>query len=152
MKRSFVFGAWLVLAVLGCTEGAPALPVVHITIDTRSGPRAFTVELASSFSSQRLGLMYRRDLAPDAGMLFEFQSDASLSFWMKNTYLPLDILFIRSDGTISSIAPDAEPLSTTPIRSAEPVRAVLEINGGRAMELRIGSGDLVHAAIFHNLP
>jgi uncharacterized membrane protein (UPF0127 family) len=152
VKRSSVFGAWLVLAVLGYTEQTLALPVVHITIDTQSGPREFAVELASNFSSQRLGLMYRRELAPDAGMLFDFHDDASLSFWMKNTYLPLDILFIRLDGTISSIAPSAAPLSTTPIRSAEPVRAVLEINGGKAIELRIGSGDLVHAAIFHNLP
>src|SRR4029077_7516324 len=108
------------------------------------------VELASNFESQRRGLMDRRELAPNGGMLFDFHNDASLSFWMKDTYLPLDMLFIRSDGTISSIAPNAVPLSTTPIRSTEPVRAVLEINGGRAIELGIGTGDLVHAAIFHN--
>ena len=150
MKRSLALVAWLVLATSACTERAPALPVVHVTIDTRSGPRIFTVELASSASSQQRGLMYRRELAADGGMLFDFHNDANMSFWMKNTYVSLDMLFIRSDGTISSIAPNAVPLSTTPIRSAEPVRAVLEINGGKAVELGIGSGDLVHAALFHN--
>jgi uncharacterized membrane protein (UPF0127 family) len=150
VKRTLAFGAWLVLAISGCTERAPALPVVHVKLDTRSGPRLFTVELASNFESQQHGLMNRRQLAPDGGMLFDFRRDASQSFWMKDTYLPLDMLFIRSDGTISSIVPNAVPLSTTPIRSAEPVRAVLEINGGKAIELGIASGDQVHAAIFHN--
>jgi uncharacterized membrane protein (UPF0127 family) len=144
VKRSLALVAWFVLATSACTERAPALPVVHVTIDTRSGPRIFTVELASSASSQQRGLMYRRELAADGGMLFDFHNDANLSFWMKN------MLFIRSDGTISSIAPNVVPLSTTPIRSAEPVRAVLEINGGKAIELGIGAGDLVHAALFHN--
>lgn len=83
-------------------------------------------------------------------MLFDFHNDASLSFWMKDTYVPLDMLFIRSDGTISTIARNAVPLSTTPIRSTEPVRAVLEINGGTASALGIVAGDRVHAAIFHN--
>ena len=150
MKRSLVFAVWLVLAISGCTDRAPALPVVHVTIDTRSGPRSFTVELASNFESQQRGLMNRRELAADAGMLFDFHQDADLSFWMKDTYVPLDMLFIRADGTISSIAANAIPLSTTPIRSTEPVRAVLEINGGKASELGIASGNQVHAAIFHN--
>jgi uncharacterized membrane protein (UPF0127 family) len=83
-------------------------------------------------------------------MLFDFHDDARLSFWMKNTVLPLDMLFIRSDGTISTIEPNAIPFSTTPIPSAEPVRAVLEINGGRARDLGIRTGDQVHAIIFHN--
>jgi uncharacterized protein len=143
-------GAWLVLAISGCTDRAPALPVVHVTIDTRTGPRSFSVEVASTPETQQHGLMNRHELAPDGGMLFDFHRDASLTFWMKDTYLPLDMLFIRSDGTISSITPNAVPLSTTPIRSTEPVRAVLEINGGKAIEFGIGSGDLVHAAIFRN--
>lgn len=150
MKHFLISIVWFVLAMTACADRVLALPVVHITIDTRSGSQPFTVEVASDFESQRHGLMNRRELAPDRGMLFDFHNDASLSFWMKDTYVPLDMLFIRSDGTISSIARNAVPLSTTPIRSTEPVRAVLEINGGAASALGIAAGDRVHAAIFHN--
>ena len=150
MKRFLTATVWFVLAISTCADRTLALPIVHVTIDTRSGSRSFTVEVASDFESQRHGLMNRRELASDGGMLFDFHNDASLSFWMKDTYLPLDMLFIRSDGTISSIAHSAVPLSTTPIHSTEPVRAVLEINGGTASALGIAKGDRVHAAIFHN--
>ena len=147
--RAAIFGAMVLLAASGCASESAGLPVTKITIDTASGPKSLLVELASDPPSQQRGLMYRREMAANAGMLFDFHNDARLSFWMKNTYLPLDMLFIRADGTISSIEPNAVPLSTAPIPSLEPVRAVLEINGGRAHDLGIRAGDRVHAAIFH---
>lgn len=146
--RSGLFGI-LALVVLSVPALAlPALPVETITIDTHNGPKTFTVEVASDYQSQQRGLMFRTRMAPDAGMLFDFHDSILLSFWMKNTFLPLDMLFIRADGTVSTISPNAVPLSTAAISSAEPVRAVLEINAGRAHELGILPGDRVHAAIF----
>lgn len=149
--RAALVVALVLIGLVETARATPALPVVTITVDTRSGPKSFAVELASDTQSQQRGLMYRRELALDAGMLFDFQDAVMLSFWMKNTVLPLDILFIRADGTISSIAPDAVPFSTALITSAEPVRAVLEINGGRAHVLGIRAGDRVHGAIFPNI-
>jgi len=126
------------------------LPVQIITVDSDRGPVRFRVEVAADQDSQERGLMYRKSMAPDAGMLFDFHQLVETAFWMKNTLIPLDIIFIRADGTISSIAPEATPLSETPIPSGEPVRAVLEINGGRAEQLGIEPGAKVHAAIFGN--
>jgi len=94
--------------------------------------------------------MFRKTLAPDAGMLFDFHNDVMTAFWMKNTILPLDIIFVRADGTISSIAANAVPFSEASIPSSEPIRAVLEINAGRAKALGIEPGDKVHSEIFHN--
>lgn len=94
--------------------------------------------------------MYRNRLAADAGMLFDFHNDDFRAFWMKNTPLPLDMVFIRADGTISSISSNAKPMSEEPITSHEPVRAVLEINGGRAAALDIQPGERVHNAAFGN--
>ena len=149
--RSAIVKAVLLFSLSGCASGAAGLPVTKITVDTASGPKSFTVEVASDAASQQRGLMFRRELPADAGMLFDFHDDAKLTFWMKNTVLPLDMLFIRSDGTISTIEPNAIPYSTMLIPSAEPVRAVLEINGGRAHDLGIRAGDRVHAVIFHNV-
>ena len=148
--RATTIGALLLIATASGGSGPLRLPTAEITVDTASGPRTFEVEVASDPASQRRGLMYRRDLAPSAGMLFDFHTDEALSFWMKDTLLPLDMLFIRSDGTISTIVADTVPYSTKPIPSTEPVRAVLEINGGRARELGIRAGDIVHAPIFRN--
>lgn len=128
----------------------PPLPVTSVVIDSGHGAARFTVEVAGDPASQERGLMFRTKLAPNAGMLFDFHTPTSPTFWMKNTILPLDMIFIRSDGTISSIARDATPYSETPIPSYEPVRAVLEINGGRAAALGIERGQRVHNAIFGN--
>jgi len=148
--RATTLGAILLIAIIGGSGAAVCLPRAQVTIETSAGPKMFSVEVASDPASQRRGLMFRRELAPNAGMLFEFQSSTSQSFWMKDTVLSLDMLFIRSDGTIATIASQTVPLSTMPIRSTEPVRAVLEINGGRARELGIRPGDRVLGTIFHN--
>ena len=104
----------------------------------------FDVYLARTPEQQRRGLMHVRRLPGFTGMLFVYGSDDIRSMWMKNTYIPLDILFIRSDGNVESIARMTQPLSLQSITSGEPVRYVLELNGGVADELEIDSGSTVY--------
>jgi Uncharacterized conserved protein len=92
--------------------------------------------------------MYRKELPEGRGMLFDFQREQEVSFWMQNTYIPLDMLFIRADGRILRIAENTEPLSTRMIPSGGPVRAVLEVIGGTARKLGIAPGDRVGHPIF----
>ncbi len=100
----------------------------------------FDVYLAVSRTQQQRGLMFVRDLPPWSGMVFRYQRPAILSMWMKNTYIPLDILFARADGSVSSVQTDTEPLSLKPISAIEPVSYVLELNAGTAARLGIGQG------------
>jgi uncharacterized membrane protein (UPF0127 family) len=136
------------LALALAPAGAYALPKATISVETAKGPAVFKVEVANDHAAHEKGLMFRKSMAADAGMLFDFHATVMTTFWMKNTILPLDIIFIRADGTISSIAGNAVPYSEAPIPSSEPIRAVLEINAGRAKALGIMPGDKVHAAIF----
>ncbi len=126
------------------------LPHSRLVIDAANGPAKFDVEMASDWRSQEYGLMNRKSLAVHSGMLFDLHAPQMTGFWMENTLIPLDMIFIREDGTISSVAPDAVPMTLTTIRSVEPIRAVLEIGGGRAAEFGIYPGQKVHNAIFHN--
>lgn len=114
-----------------------------LTIDTAKGPIQFKVEVARTPAQQERGLMYRKAIAPDAGMIFPFDPPQPASFWMKNTRIPLDLIFIRADGTVSSIAAMAKPYSLDLIPSSEPVAAVLEIAGGRAAATGIVPGSRV---------
>ena len=144
---------FVVLALLALTARAAAfetLPAQTIEVETKKGPHRFTVEVAADSASQARGLMFRKSMDPDAGMIFVFSQSEFVSFWMKNTFLPLDMLFVKSDGTISSIQADAVPFSETSISSIEPVLAVIEINAGRAKALDIEPGDKVHAPAFGN--
>ncbi len=115
------------------------------TLSVESGGRhhVFTVEVARTPAQQEHGLMERRALAGDAGMLFPFDPPAPASFWMRNTLIPLDMIFIRPDGTIARVAANTVPLSETPVAVEEPMTAVLELRGGRAAELGIREGDRV---------
>jgi uncharacterized membrane protein (UPF0127 family) len=123
-------------------EGAP-LAIVPLRIRTASGQnRAFTVELAVTPDEQQRGLMHRQAVRPGHGMLFPFPLPKTASFWMKDTPLPLDLLFVRPDGTIAAILP-GKPEDLTPISAGEPVIAVLEIAGGSARMLGIAAGDHV---------
>ena len=145
-----VFFAFVLLGA--CSQGQPQspLPAARISINASSGPVTFQVEIAADEASRQRGLMGRTELAADAGMLFDFHRQVPVAFWMKDTPLPLDMLFIRADGTISTIVTNTTPFSEKPVPSREPVQAVLEINGGRSDELGIKPGDKVHAAIFGN--
>ncbi len=129
----------------------PTLPTAPLVIDTARGPAQFTVEMATSWPQQEAGLMFRKSLAPNAGMLFDFGKETETAFWMKNTLIPLDMLFIKANGTVARVAANAKPLSEESIPSYEPVRAVLEIAGGRAAQLGIKAGDKVRAAVFGNM-
>ena len=117
-----------------------------VSLDIESGGRthAFTVEVAQTPEQQARGLMFREALGPDEGMIFPFRPPRPASFWMRNTPIPLDMLFVRQDGTIARIAADTVPHSEEPVTSSgEPVAAVLELRGGRAAELGISEGDRV---------
>ena len=110
----------------------------------------FQVELALTHKQRQQGLMYRTELAPDKGMLFIFPVPSMQSFWMRNTYIPLDIIFLDSDGEIVNIVANAEPETDTPRSSTAPAKAVFEIAGGRALELKLAPGDIVRHALLGN--
>jgi len=114
---------------------------VSLIIQSSNGVHRFTVDVAATPDQQERGLMFVKSLAPDRGMIFPYDPPASVSFWMRNTLIPLDIIFIRSDGTIVRIT-NAKALDETPLPSGEPIAAVLEIRGGRAAELGIKEGDV----------
>jgi hypothetical protein len=119
-----------------------------LTIVTASGPHPFTIELATSPAQMMQGLMFRQSLAPDAGMLFDYQTPSMASMWMKNTLIPLDMLFVDATGHIVNIHERAVPGSLDAIAAAAPVRAVIELNGGTAERLGIRPGDRVIYPIF----
>jgi uncharacterized membrane protein (UPF0127 family) len=127
-------------------------PTAPLTIVTASGPHPFTIELATSPAQMMQGLMFRQSLAPDAGMLFDYQTPSMASMWMKNTLIPLDMLFVDATGHIVNIHERAVPGSLDPIAAAAPVRAVIELNGGTAARLGIRPGDRVIYPIFGNTP
>ena len=116
-----------------------------LTIHSSSGSHLFTVEVAATPEQQERGLMFTRSLGADQGMIFPYDPPQTVAFWMKNTLIPLDMLFVRADGTIARIT-TAKPLDLTPVPAGEPVAAVLEIRGGRAAELGVREGDRVEWA------
>jgi uncharacterized protein len=138
----------LLVLLLTWSASAHAQLLQPLTIVTASGRHTFEVELADNDASRAQGLMYRRSLTPDRGMLFDFKRVEPISMWMQNTYVSLDMLFIRPDGTIARVATNAEPLSTRTIPSGEPVLAVLEVVAGTAARLGIKPGDKVEHPLF----
>ena len=142
----------MLFAVLAVAFVAPAYAAGEAALEivTKTGVRAFTVELATNDAERERGLMYRKELPEGRGMLFDFQHDRPVAFWMRNTYIPLDMIFIRGDGRILSIAENTQPLSDGLIPSGGPVRAVLEVIGGTARKLGIAPGDRVESPGFGN--
>ena len=146
-----VLAPFMALAVVmgpGAVFAAHAIKVEPLEVVTRHGARHFTVEVAETSAQQERGLMFRRHLGPDRGMLFDFHAPQTVSFWMKNTLIPLDIIFINPDGRIEAIAANAKPLSEDLIPSGGPILAVLELRGGRAAEIGAQIGDSVHERMF----
>ncbi|KKC27378.1 DUF192 domain-containing protein [Sphingomonas sp. SRS2] len=140
------------LAVAGCgpTAARPTqsaeqdgVRLVPLEVRTAKGVVRYKVEVAATAQEQSRGLMYRTSLPDHGGMIFPMTPPRPASFWMKNTYIPLDLIFIRPDGTIARIAANAVPEKLDPIESGEPVAAVLEIIGGGAAAAGIAEGDMV---------
>ena len=132
----------------GNTTASQGTAQAVVTIESGSARHVFKVDVARTPQEQQRGLMFRTGIPADSGMLFapypaEGGGPREASFWMKDTPSPLDIIFIRADGTIAHIAENTVPFSTDQVRSGEPVAAVLEINGGRSAELGISVGDKV---------
>jgi uncharacterized membrane protein (UPF0127 family) len=119
-------------------------------VSANGGRHDFTVELATTPRQRAQGLMYRRDLAADRGMLFVYRRPKDVSMWMKNTFIPLDMLFIDEGGRVVRIAERTVPESLQTISSGEPVLAVLELRGGSADRLGLSKGDEVHHRVFVN--
>jgi uncharacterized membrane protein (UPF0127 family) len=119
-----------------------------LEIVSKTGVHQFSVEIADTDASREKGLMFRKELPLGQGMLFIFPQAEEVNFWMKNTYIPLDMIFIQSNGRILRIADNTTPLSTEIVPSGGPVLAVLEVIGGTAQELGIAPGDQVAYPIF----
>ncbi len=127
--------------------GQPSdLPREQIVIECADGQKhIFDMEIATTSAQRERGLMFRQSMPKDAGMLFLFDPPEPAAFWMKNTYIPLDILFIRADGTIAKIKEGAMPFDLMPVDSAGPVKYVIELNGGEAARRRIKAGDKIRS-------
>lgn len=132
------------------TEPGAISPLEDLQVVTRTGTHSFKVEIADDEAERQTGLMNRPSMGPDRGMLFEFEDERDRAFWMHNTYIPLDIIYIDSAGKIVSIAANATPFSETPIPSMGAAKGVLELNGGRAEALGIQAGDTVRHPFFRN--
>jgi uncharacterized protein len=143
---------WLAFALPGfdatTSPARAAEPPQRLEIVSANGPHVFEVELARNPAEREKGLMFRRYMPKNRGMLFDFSNPEPATMWMENTYIPLDMLFIRADGTVARIETDTEPLSRRVIAAGEPVLGVLELNGGVCDELGIRAGDKVVHPMF----
>ena len=138
----------LTVAVVQAAPASITFEENSLTIDATHDSFEFRVELAVSPAQRSQGLMFREDLDEDRGMLFDFGRPQVASMWMRNTYVPLDMLFIDAEGRITQIAANTQPLSDTVVASREPVRAVLELRGGVSAKLGIEPGDRVIHPLF----
>ena len=143
-----LFASMLLILAVGSDAPALAQSLEPLQIVTESGVHDFKVEIAANDASRERGLMNRRYMPADRGMLFEFPSDAPVSFWMKNTYIPLDMIFLSRAGVVTNVVAKAEPLSERVIPSGPPCAAVLEVNGGAAAAIGLKVGDRVRHEFF----
>ena len=137
------------LAAYAQTAAQPELPKERLTIVTKDGQRhEFNVEMALTPDQQTVGLMFRKEVPPDGGMLFDWGAPRQSTMWMRNTVAPLDMIFINADGTIRRIAENTVPMSLATIDSGGPVRATLEVAAGTARRMSIHVGDKVEQRLF----
>ena len=150
-RHLLLLSALLVPLVGGAAQAQlQSFPKAELTIVSAGGPHKFTVELATTPGQMEQGLMFRKSLPPDGGMLFDYRTPSMASMWMKNTLIPLDMLFVDERGRVINIHERAVPGSLDPIAAAAPARAVIELNGGTAARLGIRPGDQVLFPIFGN--
>ncbi len=128
----------------------PRLPVSALTLVTQTGEHQFQVEMALAPDQRRMGLMFRKTMAPHEGMLFDFAADEMVYMWMKNTQLSLDMLFVDSSGQIVTVAEKTKPFSLDTISSRRPVRFVIELSAGTAQKLHIRTGDRIKNIVLGN--
>ena len=140
-----MIACWALIAAL---PAARAAGQDTLEIVTRTGVHAFAVELATNSAERAVGLMYRKELPEGRGMLFDFHDDQPVKFWMHNTYISLDMIFIAGDGRVVRVAENAKPMSDELIPSGRPVRAVLEVIAGTARKFGIAAGDRVTGSFF----
>lgn len=145
-RHLFAVAVFLCVALSGAAASAADQSTLEIV--TKNGVHVFSVELAINDADRQKGLMFRKELPEGQGMLFDFKQDQDVSMWMRNTYIPLDMLFINADGRIRRIAENTTPLSERTIPSGGPVRGVLEVIGGTAKKLGIAPGDRVAHPLF----
>ena len=145
-RRLFAAAAFFCIAVFTLPAGSADQTTLEIV--TKTGVHVFSVELAVNDADRAKGLMFRKDLPEGRGMLFDFQREQDVSMWMRNTLIPLDMIFITADGRIRRIAENTEPLSERTISSGGPVRGVFEVIGGTAKKLGIAAGDRIAHPIF----
>jgi uncharacterized protein len=138
----------LLAACFAMASWVCAAELQNLEIVSQGGVHVFSVELATTDEERERGLMFRKELPDGRGMLFDFETERSVAMWMKNTLIPLDMIFIRADGRIANIAESTEPMSTRIIPSRGGVRAVLEVAGGTAKRLGIQVGDRVAHPMF----
>lgn len=139
----------LLVAVALATSDARPAELQTLEIATKSGVQVFSVEVATTEEEKRTGLMYRKELPDGRGMLFDFSPEQEVSMWMKNTFIPLDMIFIRADGRILRIAENTVPQSTKIISSRGPAKGVLEVIAGTAKKYGIAAGDRVAHPLFN---
>ncbi len=150
-RPALILALVLMVATVGANAQVPlAFERTTLDIETAGGRHSFDIELALTPEQQSQGLMFRRQLAADAGMLFYHQRDRVVSMWMRNTFVPLDMLFVAADGRIVHIAERTVPQSLATITAGRPVRAVLEVNAGTARRLAIKPGDRLIHPLFGN--
>jgi uncharacterized protein len=142
-RRLMVIAAVAAFAVVTAVPSLRAADGGTLEIVSKSGVHVFNIELAVTDEERSRGLMFRREVPEGQGMLFDFKHDQDVSMWMENTYVSLDMIFIRGDGRIARIAENTEPLSRKIISSGGPVRAVLEVVAGTAKKLGLSAGDKV---------
>lgn len=148
-------GRWRLMTLVGAAvsllafSGAEAASIQPLEIATQSGVHVFSVEMATTEEEKTTGLMYRKELPDGKGMLFDFSPEQQISMWMKNTYISLDMIFIRADGRILRIAENTEPMSTNIISSGGLAKGVLEVIAGTAQKYGIRPGDRVAHPLFN---
>ncbi|AJY47077.1 DUF192 domain-containing protein [Martelella endophytica] len=143
MKPLIAAFAFLTLTAAAGAQEPVHFPSSELTLHTASGDHDIVVEVAETPAQRQRGLMYRTELAEDHGMIFLFGTDKPVSMWMANTLIPLDMVFIRADGSVAGYHENAEPRSERIIASDEPVRYVLELGGGEAKAYDLKPGDMV---------
>lgn len=151
-RRGWRFSLWPALMTLLLLLSAAPLSsqegLEPLTIESGGKSHAFHVEVMRTDEQRARGLMFRRYLAADRGMLFDFKTEQNVAMWMKNTYLPLDMIFIARDGRVISVAENTEPMSERVIPSGGPALSVLEVNAGTAARLGLKAGDRVRHKLF----